>query len=245
MKFSASAGFRISWNLQSLSSFKQLLFSSFHRGDQRKKKSNPCNSRQKSGSSFPDRGPLFGLWFTVWFIVIRENRRFKNRENMWWTWPMSALKWNKFMCWFNFFKEIFFSLDFSFVVIFGAWFPKSRVNEIMSCEESAIFFQNIAYCIPPTLFFSRLNPKKREPFQTLSFSSAKKCLYSGKILWSSKDYFFVIHVLVWNILFSKSPPVLSIFKKKNPQTLIHIRKTVIFGALKYLYSIYYGGFLQM
>ena len=42
---------------QSLSSFKQLLFSSFHRGDQRKKIKN-CESPPKSGSSFPNRDPL-------------------------------------------------------------------------------------------------------------------------------------------------------------------------------------------
>ena len=85
----------------------------------------------------------------TWFFHEKKNRRFKNRENMWWAWPKSAPKWNKVMCWFNFRKEIFFSLDFCLLVITGTWFPwRSRVSERMSCEESAIFFANLSYNSP-------------------------------------------------------------------------------------------------
>jgi hypothetical protein len=51
---------------KSLSSFKQLLFSSFHRGKNKKKRESP----PKSSSSFPNRDPLLKNCFEKKFYMI-------------------------------------------------------------------------------------------------------------------------------------------------------------------------------
>jgi hypothetical protein len=74
---------------QSLSLFKQLLFSSFHRGDQIKKLKN-YESPPKSGSSFPSRDPL--LKFPLYKIIICTKDK-KNVLTIQWT-PNSTFEKN-------------------------------------------------------------------------------------------------------------------------------------------------------
>ena len=68
---------------QSLSTFKQLLFSSFQRGDQ-EKKSKTCESPQKIWSSFLNRDPILkahvsrDTWNQNWF------RSFSLQTSSWW-----------------------------------------------------------------------------------------------------------------------------------------------------------------
>ena len=77
---------------------------------------------------------------------------------MWWAWPKSAPKWNKLMCVFNFFKEIFFSLDFSLLVIFGTWFPRrKRVSEKKSCEDWAHTQFGPTLTLAPSILWSEAN----------------------------------------------------------------------------------------
>ena len=85
MKFSASAGFRISWNLQSLSSFKQLLFSSFHRGDQRKKNQTPVIPAKNQALHFLIGVPFLDcdlLCDLLLFVKIVDSRIVKTCDEL-------------------------------------------------------------------------------------------------------------------------------------------------------------------
>ena len=50
--------------------------------------------------------------------------------------------------------------------------------------------------------------------------------------------FILLHVLIWDFLFIKSPPVLLIFKKKFPPTLL-FGTPVIFRTLEYVLDMMY------
>ena len=109
---------------QSLSSFKQLLRSSFHVGDQRKKNPKNCESLPKSGSSFPNRDPLLWPSHNIWTLISIENYFINNEPKI------SKLRSHKFeevltiLCTFKTKREIYSGWNFSLIT----WKIVSRVE---------------------------------------------------------------------------------------------------------------------